>query len=145
MKKRSRSEKNEPKYPFKGSRETRFRKERFIEAYAKCLSVSLASRDLGIGRRTIYNWKEEDENFASAMLDAELDALERIQYEAVRQAIKGDKTMIMFLLNNKGAKLGFNNGHIRESELMAKAKAASYLATRFIEEIDKSIEGEEEV
>lgn len=141
MEKGKRKTKDESKYPFTGSKITKLRKERFLEAYRLCLSVSIAARDLNIGRRTVYNWKESDPEFAEAILDAELSTLERVQYAALKQAINGDKTMIMFILNNKGAKLGYTNGY-REAEQAALAKAAPYLATRFIQEIDQSILGE---
>ncbi|MDO4571136.1 MAG: helix-turn-helix domain-containing protein [Planctomycetia bacterium] len=111
-----------------------------MEAYRECLSISAAAHDLGIGRRTIYNWKENDEEFAEAMMDAELSALEKVQYAALQKALDGDKTMIMFLLNNKGAKLGYTNG-AREVDQEDAAKAVSYLATRFVQEIDQSITG----
>lgn len=64
------------------------RKERFLAALSKVLMVTAAAKAAGVGRRTVYNWRDTDPEFAARLqdhadeiddaIDAELDRRGRV-------------------------------------------------------------------
>lgn len=61
-------------------------------------TVSEAARAAGIGRRTAYDRRARDEEFARAWDDTLESAIEQLEQEAVRRAKDGSDQLLMFLL-----------------------------------------------
>lgn len=70
----------------------------WLAAYVELGSIGKACEYLGIGRRTFYNWKAVDPEFAAAVLDAEQDAIDSAVSELYRRAKKKDTTALIFYL-----------------------------------------------
>lgn len=64
-------------------------KHAFLQLYAKYGNVGYCAEQAGIGRRTIYNWLEMDDEFTMAFRQAELAATETLEREAWRRAVEG--------------------------------------------------------
>jgi transposase-like protein len=95
------------------------KKELFLEAYKQCGTIVQACRETGIGRTTIYMWRNDDPEFLKALDVAEDEATESLIAEARRRAhdgvdkpiyYKGSKvdtvkefsdTLLMFLIKAK--------------------------------------------
>jgi hypothetical protein len=71
-----------------GTRGT-LKKEAFLAALAKLGNVSDAARKAKVPRRTVYNWREDDPDFAEAWAEAEDIAVDALEAEARRRALKG--------------------------------------------------------
>ena len=89
------------------------KKEKFIKQLSENLgNVTEACKELNIGRRTYYNWRELDEEFKERcdnvpeeLLDmAENSLLSEIQ----NKNSKGHITATIFYLKTKGKKRGYN-------------------------------------
>jgi hypothetical protein len=64
-------------------------KHAFLEAYAKCGNIGFAARQVGCSRSSIYNWQEDDDEFAAEFRAAEVAATEVLEREAWRRAVDG--------------------------------------------------------
>lgn len=63
------------------------KKEAFLAILSETCNVSEAARAAGIGRRTAYNWRESDPEFAAAWTEAEetaVDALEQVAWDRAK-------------------------------------------------------------
>ena len=63
--------------------------DRFFAALSAGATVGAASEAAGYGRRTTYEWREEDKDFAARWQDAIDAAVERMEAEADRRAVDG--------------------------------------------------------
>ncbi len=79
-------------------RTRRTRKKRLLQALAAGLSVKAACEVAGIGRRTAYDWRNEDQEFASAWDEAIETGTDALEDEALSRAMNGSDTMLIFLL-----------------------------------------------
>jgi hypothetical protein len=70
----------------------------WLAAYVELGSIGKACEYLGIGRRTFYNWKAADPEFAAAVQEAEQDAVDSAVSELYRRAKKKDTTALIFYL-----------------------------------------------
>lgn len=61
----------------------------FLEALTKGLSITAAAKDAGVGRRTAYEWREEDEAFRQIWDDAVEAGTDVLEDEAKRRAADG--------------------------------------------------------
>jgi transposase-like protein len=86
---------------------TNFKQKLFIDSYLKNSSnISKACKEVGIDRKTYYNWME-DHNFADAFKEAEeefLDSLENVFLEKVQQ---GDTACCIFAMKTRLKKRGY--------------------------------------
>ncbi|MDI6872472.1 MAG: terminase [Bacillota bacterium] len=82
------------------------KKEAFLRALARLGNVSDACRKARVPRRTVYNWKTDDAEFAQAWAEAEETAADALEREARRRAVKGVLKPVY-----QGGKLA---GHVRE-------------------------------
>lgn len=64
-------------------------REQFLETLAVACNVSEACRAAGIGRRTAYQWREDDEAFALEWDGAIEEAVDKLEREAWRRAHDG--------------------------------------------------------
>jgi hypothetical protein len=68
-------------------------KKAFIEQFAEYGNITTAAMRAGIARRTVYGWQEQDDQFAAAFRDAEIQATETLESEARRRAVEGVVTI----------------------------------------------------
>jgi hypothetical protein len=78
------------------------KKEAFLKALAKLGNISDACRKARVPRRTVYNWKAEDADFAQAWAEAEETAVDVLEREARRRAASGTLKPVYYL----GKKVG---------------------------------------
>lgn len=70
-------------------------REAFLSTLRETCNVSEAARAAGIGRRTAYDWREADKDFAAQWVEAAEEAADRLEREAWRRAVEGvDKPVI---------------------------------------------------
>lgn len=73
-------------------------------------NVTKAAHKTDLSRQTVYRWMEEDELFAAAVKDIQVnvvpDFLEDCLYKAAQS---GNAATIIYGLNNKGAHRGWSN------------------------------------
>ena len=74
---------------------TRARAPRWVDAFLAALEVTGivadAARTVKIGRRTVYDRREQDQDFADAWDEAVEVATQRMEREALRRAIEGGR------------------------------------------------------
>jgi hypothetical protein len=62
------------------------RKDAALSAYVECGTVAGAARACGISRQTFYDWIENDESFASAVVMCGQDLADDLEAEAIKRA-----------------------------------------------------------
>lgn len=70
----------------------------FLATFAATCNVSQACRDANIGRRTAYDWRAADPEFAAAWEDAEEEAVDKLEQVARDRAIDSSDRMLEILL-----------------------------------------------
>lgn len=75
--------------PGRGNKTTHQKKKRLLEIYAKTGIVSHSCKLAGVGRKTFYEWVEKDPAFAEQAKQAEDEATERLEREALRRGVEG--------------------------------------------------------
>lgn len=61
----------------------------FLHALSQLGNVTAAAEAVGLGRRTVYVWREADPDFAARWAEATEEAVERMEQEAWRRATQG--------------------------------------------------------
>lgn len=79
-------------------RTTGQRKKAFLAAYREYSTITHACTAAGVGRSTVYDWQQADEDFAVAMHDARHGVRDDLVMEGVRRAKDGSDTMLIFML-----------------------------------------------
>lgn len=83
-------------------------KEEFLQAYEKLANnISVACKQVGIGRSTFYYWLENDEYFAERVKNLDESMLDFAEYALMNQIKEGNTTAIIFYLKSKGKKRGY--------------------------------------
>jgi hypothetical protein len=77
------------------------KKRLFLDTYRTHGTIYHAAQAADVGRRTVYNWREADPEFAQAMDDAHEDATDALEESGYRRAIGGDTTLTIFLLKGR--------------------------------------------
>lgn len=86
----------------KGSKETRIKKKKFLDAFEKSKgNVSVAARAAGVVRRTIYDWKKDDEELREAMYETIEAAGDFVESKLLSRINKNDTTAIIFFCKTK--------------------------------------------
>ena len=79
------------------------------QVFLRCLengdSVQNAANVAGVARGTVYRWKQESKDFASAWDEALDSGVDRLEDEAYRRAMDGSDTLLIFLLKSKRPKV----------------------------------------
>lgn len=75
---------------------TRRAKEKFLEEFRKRGIVKNACEAAGIARRTAYDWHAADEDFAASWNEAESEAADSLEEEALRRAAYGTDKPITY-------------------------------------------------
>ena len=63
--------------------------DRFLAALSRTLNVTASAREAGVGRRTVYEARDADPEFATAWLEALYTAIETAEGELYRRAVAG--------------------------------------------------------
>lgn len=75
--------------PGRGDKTGHLKKKRFLEEYSKTGIVSYSAKKAGISRKTFYEWVAKDPEFAAKAKEAEEEATELLETEALRRAVQG--------------------------------------------------------
>lgn len=73
-------------------------REMFLDELRKTCNVSHAARAAGVGRRTVYQWRDADPAFAEAWADAEEEAVDALELAARERAMDSSDRMMEILL-----------------------------------------------
>ena len=73
-------------------------REAFLEALEETCNVSEAARRAGIGRRTAYDWRDADQDFATAWDEAEDVAADKLEQVAWDRATSGQSDRMLEIL-----------------------------------------------
>lgn len=73
-------------------------RETFLAEMRATCNVSHSARSAGVGRRTVYDWRDADPAFAAAWDDAEEEAVDELEKVARDRAIDGSDRMLEILL-----------------------------------------------
>lgn len=73
-------------------------RETFLATLRETCNVSEAARAAKIGRRTAYDWRDADEDFAAAWDDAEDEAVDALEMRARERALDNSDRMMEILL-----------------------------------------------
>ncbi|GIV18957.1 MAG: hypothetical protein KatS3mg023_1991 [Armatimonadota bacterium] len=73
-------------------------REKFLAALSRGCSVSQAARLAGVSRQHAYRCRARSATFAEAWQDAWEQGTDALEDEAVRRALAGSDTLLMFLL-----------------------------------------------
>jgi hypothetical protein len=73
-------------------------KRKFLNILRVSCNVAGACRTAKIGRRTAYDWREADAEFAQAWADAEQEAADALEQEAWKRATVGQSDRLMEIL-----------------------------------------------
>lgn len=73
-------------------------RETFLATLRETCNVSEAARAAKIGRRTAYDWRDADEEFAAAWDDAEDEAVDALEMRARERALDNSDRMMEILL-----------------------------------------------
>ena len=76
-------------------------KKVFLDIYPEAFTITEACKKSGINRTTFYYWLDHDPQFVQDMEVAKKSAVDLLEAEARRRAVKGSDTLLIFLL--KGA------------------------------------------
>jgi hypothetical protein len=71
------------------SKRTSTREGQFLAALAAGWSVTKAAEAIGIARRTAYDWRDTDDDFAALWDEAVEAGTDLLEDEAVRRAVEG--------------------------------------------------------
>jgi len=95
------------------------KKTAMIDALVKSLGVvTMACKEVGIARKTHYEWYHEDENYRNAVDDISDVALDFAESMLHKQIQDKDTTATIFYLKTKGKK----RGYIERSEMDLNVK-----------------------
>ena len=87
--------------------QTQTKKEKFLISLANNNgNITNACMDANIGRRTYYNWLD-DEDFAENVENVQESLLDLAESKLMENINKNDNTSIIFFLKTKGKKRGY--------------------------------------
>lgn len=71
----------------------------FLEVFSDTCNVSEACRAAGIGRRSVYEWRDDDKDFAADWAEAEAAAIDKLEKAAWDRATtdKSDRMLEILL------------------------------------------------
>jgi hypothetical protein len=74
---------------------------RVLEAFRELGRVDQACEAAKVPRRTFYEWIQRDEEFAAKFEEARRPVADLLEDEAVKRAIAGSDSLLMFLLEHR--------------------------------------------
>ena len=82
-------------------RTTAKKKELFLEAQERAVSVLESAKHAGVSRGTPYEWEQSDEQFNSHWSRVQVIRKEMVEDSAYDNALEGDSFMQRFLINRE--------------------------------------------
>ena len=83
-------------------------KEKFLEVFANNLgNVQDSCKAAGIARKTFYNWKDGDEDFAQAVEEIQEGLIDLAESKLLENIKSGKTNEILFYLRTKGKYRGY--------------------------------------
>jgi hypothetical protein len=73
-------------------------RETFLAVFRDTCNVSEAARAAGVGRRTVYDWRDADPAFAAAWDEAEEEAVDALEAAARKRAMESSDRLMEILL-----------------------------------------------
>jgi hypothetical protein len=144
---------------------------KFLAMISQGYSVSKGVTEAGVNRKTIYDWRNKDEDFADAWDEAIKSGNERLEDEAVRRAVEGvqrpvfgklgkigditeySDTLLKFMLVGRNRKkygskttvelTGANGGPVRAAQAVAEAASATDAAALYKEIMGAALEDDD--
>lgn len=84
---------------------TRIKKERFLEVYAQTAGIkTVACEKAGIGRRTLYDWIEQDPEFKSKLYRVEESQLDMAEDRLLKLIQQDDGPSVRYFLDRRHPK-----------------------------------------
>ena len=134
--KRHSIKKGKRKKPTLAETKTKKLKKLFIKNFADLgANVSATCLATKIGRRTFYNWYEQDKIFAEDIEYCELECIDNVESKLYSNAIEGNPVSIFYYLNNK--KYGYNNLSGRKGGSSKSDKELSNIAEQAMDALTK--------
>lgn len=81
-----------------GNASTAVLKEKVLAAFAECGVVTHACKTVGVPRRTFNYWQKHDRKFYAAYELAQQEAIDALEFEARKRAIKCSDLLLIFML-----------------------------------------------
>lgn len=83
-------------------------KEKFLEVFANNLgNVQDSCKAAGIARKTFYNWRDSDEDFAQAVEEIQEGLIDLAESKLLENIKSGKTNEILFYLRTKGKYRGY--------------------------------------
>jgi len=106
-------------------RQTPTKKQLFLEAIERGLTVTTAAEHAGVDRTTPYVWEQEDEKFQERWQKARDRRLPQLKDTAFDIALEGDKGMLKFLIDRYEPDAHHEQQPIREIEILFPGEGES--------------------
>ena len=75
--------------------------KKVIAALREGKGVQRAADEVGVTRKTIYNWKDQHPDFAQQFEDAQEGVTDGIEMTVIQKALSGDVTAGIFMLKSR--------------------------------------------
>lgn len=98
--------------PRKKRTPTETQRRKFLLALANGWSVSKGAKAAGVPRRTVYNWRDDDEIFAADWDHAIEQGTDALEDEAIRRGFKGSDTLLIFTLKARRPEKFKDRSHV---------------------------------
>ena len=120
-------------------------RETFLAALARGISITGAANEAGLGRRTVYDWRDEDPDFAAAWNDALEAGADILEDEARRRAADGvDEPVIAqgrLIRNEDGTPLTVKRYSDTLMTLLLKGRRPNVYRERVSADIEANVKG----
>lgn len=77
------------------------KEQAFLDALATGLSIAGAARAAGLGRQTVYDWRNADSDFAARWDSAIEEGTDHLEDVAIRRAEESSDTLLIFMLKGR--------------------------------------------
>lgn len=72
-----------------------------IEMLESGKGAANAAKAVGVTRKTLYNWRDQNESFRARWDDTQEGVTDGIEETAIEKAMDGDTTLLIFLLKSR--------------------------------------------
>ena len=92
----------EEKEKKESSNSTQIKKNLFLDTYfLKVCNISATCKGIGIDRKTFYNWKKDDNDFAEKAKEVEESLMEMAESQLFKNITSGKEASLFFYLCNR--------------------------------------------
>lgn len=115
---------------------TKSRAERALEKLRAGESREVAAQAAGVCRKTLYNWRDENDEFREAMAEADEIVTDGLESVAVRHAMAGNVALLIFLLKSRRREVYGDQQKVEHSGGIDIRRVAEKLAAEFNEPVE---------